>query len=144
MKMAINISLKTIDHSNIEQAYALLLGLRRDLSMDRFSNILFRNEYEFKLIYAKNTTTEIMVGVIGYRVLETITRSTHMHIHDLVIAKQYQRHGYGTLALNILFDMCKAQGFSWMFLDSVPSAIPFYSKIGFIDHSAKLMKFKIS
>ncbi len=129
-------ALQLVSGTNIEPTLEVLKELRKDLSLEKFSAIVQRGEYEFRVLVVDSE----VVGVVGYRIMETITRGAHMHIHDLVVSGRFRGLGYGNQIIKILSNHCEINKLSWIFLDSAPSAIGFYEKLSFENHTATLMR----
>jgi ribosomal protein S18 acetylase RimI-like enzyme len=132
-------AMEVVSEKNVEAAFHVLRELRTTLTLDKFKELVRKGECKFRVFEVDSE----VVGVVSYRVMETITRGVHMHVHDLVISSAFRNLGYGNKIIEILAKHCEANKLSWIFLDSVPTAIGFYQKLNFEDHAAKLMKRRI-
>jgi GNAT superfamily N-acetyltransferase len=135
--------IKPISRSNQKEfldSFTILTQLRTTLTVDRFYTLLGREDYRF----FSHSYENLIIGVCGLRFIETITRGHHCHIHDFVIDKNHQKHGHGSHFMTEIKKLSIENNCSWIFLDGIDSALPFYNKIGFIKHGATLLKIKPS
>lgn len=57
--------------------------------------------------------------------------SKYGHIEDVIISDEYRRKGYGTLIINHIVNVCKAEKFYKITLTCKEELIPFYEKNNF-------------
>ncbi len=128
-----------VNDSNYEAAYNVLVQLRKNLSLLDFKRMIQENVYDF---YVYENGNEI-IGVCGCRIMETITRGIHCHIHDLVIDENNRKKGLGKRLILEMKEFALRNKCKWIFLDGIDSALGFYHNIGFEKHGATLLKIKI-
>ncbi len=134
------ITSEKLTQTNVSEAWHVLRQLRNDLQEDQFSHFIDHASYKF-LVFRHN---QKIVAVCGYRMLETITRGWHCHVHDLAVDQTYRGHGIGSEVIRYLQSVVQKQSGRWIFLDGIDSALGFYEKIGFRRHAATLLKLKIT
>ena len=124
---------------NIDAAHAVLSQLRTGLTIDSLSKFIGHPDYRF-LVFRSHGG---VVAVCGYRLLVTITRGKHCHLHDLAVDKVVRGQGIGRAVIAELSSIVARAGAQWIFLDGIDSALGFYDKIGFQRHPATLLKLSI-
>jgi ribosomal protein S18 acetylase RimI-like enzyme len=124
---------------NAESALVVLAQLRIDLQLDRLLEFVGHSEYRF-LVFRRGA---VVVAVCGYRMLETITRGVHCHLHDLAVDCEVRGQGIGREVILHLMRIARSDGRGWIFVDGVDDALRFYNKLGFERHAATLLKLAI-
>jgi GNAT superfamily N-acetyltransferase len=81
-----------------------------------------------------------IIGVMGMRPVHTLARGGHLHIDDLVVAKDARGHGIGHALMQYAEADARARNMSAVFLDARPDAIPFYEREDYVPHSSPSMK----
>ena len=80
-----------------------------------------------------------IVGLLGVRTVASLSRGMYLHVDDLVVNEDAKRGGVGRLLMNFAEEHARAEGMQAIFLDSRPSAIPFYGKLGYALHPSPSM-----
>ncbi len=80
-----------------------------------------------------------IVGLLGVRTVASLSRGIYLHVDDLVVDETVKRGGVGRLLMNFADKHARAEGMQAIFLDSRPSAIPFYGKLGYALHPSPSM-----
>ena len=127
-----------LSRENLTEAHRVLVQLRTDLPLDRLEGFIEDPHYRFLVFRDPG-----VVAVCGFRMLETITRHLHCHIHDLVVDESLRGGGHGRRVIDRMREEAKARGARWIFLDGIDSALGFYDRLGFQRHAATLLKLPI-
>lgn len=72
-----------------------------------------------------------LVGVLGMRPVQTLSRGPHLHIDDLITDEAARRGGIGRALMDFAEADARSRGMVAVSLDARPSAIPFYERLGF-------------
>ena len=80
-----------------------------------------------------------IVGLLGVRTVASLSRGMYLHVDDLVVDEEAKRGGVGRLLMKFADEHARAEGMQAIFLDSRPSAIPFYGKLGYALHPSPSM-----
>jgi ribosomal protein S18 acetylase RimI-like enzyme len=121
-----------------DSAYLLLHQLRERLGYEEFLARLERQQRAgYQLLGA---FTDRLVGLIGWRPVETMARGPHLHIDDLVVDEGLRQQGIGKALLDHAEAYARALGYTAVFLDSRPAALGFYEKQGYTPHTAPLVR----
>ena len=131
-------NVEPLSRENLAEAHRVLAQLRTELSVERLERFIDDDLYEFR-VYREAE----VVAVCGFRMLETITRHLHCHIHDLVVDESVRGGGHGRRVIDRMREEAKARGARWIFLDGIDSALGFYDRLGFQRHAATLLKLPI-
>ncbi|MDH5721705.1 MAG: GNAT family N-acetyltransferase [Alphaproteobacteria bacterium] len=130
-----------------DKAYDLICQLHHFLSYP----VLEKPEYDRRLKFASEggyeqyllfDEADIVVGLIGLRVLNDLLRPRRLFIDDLVIDAQHRGKGYSTVLLDFAFDMAKEKCCVRVDLEAAlknDRAIAVYEKKAF-EKAAYLMK----
>lgn len=51
------------------------------------------------------------------------------YLQDIIVDQQWRGHHIGKKIVSLLTNTCQQMGINWLFLISVPTAIPFYQKL---------------
>lgn len=86
---------------------------------------LIKNSFSFVVAFEKNSKKAVGMG----RLLSD--GMSDAYIQDLVVLKEYRKHGIGKKIVDFLLDICKENKISWIGLISEPGQNVFYEKIGF-------------
>ncbi len=135
-----NITSEKLTQTNLSEAWQVIRQLRTELKEDQFSHFIGHASYKF-LVFRHN---QKVVAVCGYRMLETITRGWHCHVHDLAVDRCCRGQGIGREVIKYLEGVVQKESGGWIFLDGIDNALGFYEKIGFRRHAATLLKLKIT
>jgi len=81
-----------------------------------------------------------LIGVMGIRPVHTLARGGHLHVDDLVVAREARGCGAGHALMDYAEADARARNMSAVFLDARPEAIPFYERRDYVLHSAPSMK----
>lgn len=136
--MKLRINLRLIDDACYREAFAVLQVLRETLTYDVFVERLHRQQnhgYELHGAFADS-----IVGLVGFRPVETMARGYHMHLDDLVVVPSHRAHGIGEQLLAYAEATARRRKMAAVFLDSRQEVIEFYSKRGYIRHTATLLR----
>ena len=131
--------IENLNESNAGSALAVLQQLRSGLRLDRLLGFIGHRDYRFLVFWSDGR----VVAVCGYRMLETITRGWHCHIHDLAVDRDVRRQGIGSDVIRHLLRVVQSDGGEWIFLDGIDDALGFYDKLGFKRHAATLLKLAV-
>ncbi|MDQ3233881.1 MAG: GNAT family N-acetyltransferase [Pseudobdellovibrionaceae bacterium] len=85
-----------------------------------------------------------LVGVIGFRPVETLARGPHLHVDDLVVHDSRRGSGIGQALLQHVEDLALRGDRLAVFLDSGPEVMSFYEKQGYSLHSAPLVRKRLT
>lgn len=81
-----------------------------------------------------------LLGVAGFRTVQTLVRGRHMHLDDLVVTEAHQAEGIGKGLMAYLEALAKERGLTALFLDARAEAISFYERRGYEPHVAPLYR----
>jgi GNAT superfamily N-acetyltransferase len=124
-----------------EAAFPVVHELRPHLTLEDYlaRMAMMTGDHGFEL-YAAFDATGALVGVMGLRLLVTLSRGRHLHIDDLVTTAQQHGRGVGAALLAHAEALAHARSATALFLDSRPTAETFYLAQGFIRHPPFPMK----
>ena len=80
-----------------------------------------------------------ILGLLGVRTVASLSRGRYLHVDDLVVDETVKRGGVGRQLMRFAEEHAHAEGMQAIFLDSRPSAIPFYGKMGYALHPSPSM-----
>jgi GNAT superfamily N-acetyltransferase len=127
-------------------AYPLMHALRTQLSESEFlRRMSVQTPLGYRLAAAldsEGTGTGGMgqiLGLLGVRTVASLSRGVYLHVDDLVVDEAAKRGGVGRLLMKFADEHARAEGMQAIFLDSRPSAIPFYGKLGYALHPSPSM-----
>ncbi|HYX33526.1 MAG TPA: GNAT family N-acetyltransferase, partial [Oligoflexus sp.] len=130
-----------INEGNI--VFPIIQQLRTELTLTQFIEKWERvTEHGYCLIGAFIEGT--LVGVIGFRPVETLARGRHLHVDDLVIHDSRRGSGIGQALLQHVEDLALRGERLAVFLDSRPEAMGFYEKLGYSLHPAPLVRKRLT
>ncbi len=132
------VQIRLIAEEEYQEAFAVLRLLRDALDIELFNERLKRQQtagYELHGAF-----TETLIGLIGFRPVETMARGFHMHVDDLVVASSFRKLGVGTQLLRFAESVAHQRSMTSVFLDSRIEIMPFYSNLGYSTHTAILMR----
>jgi ribosomal protein S18 acetylase RimI-like enzyme len=119
------------------EAFALMHELRPALDYETFLARLERQEQNGYELYG--SIHDRLVGLIGFRTVETMARGPHLHIDDLIVANDRRHTGIGRQLIEYVEDIATTRGVACLFLDSRLEVINFYKHLGYAIHNAQLM-----
>jgi GNAT superfamily N-acetyltransferase len=126
----------------LDEAFEIVGSLRAHLDLGAFRDRAARQMsvgYRMAGAYEGDS----LLGVIGYRFVETLARGRHVHVDDLVAHPAHQRCGIGTALMDYVENLARVEGGASVFLDSRPDALEFYEKRGYVAHPAPLLRKKL-
>lgn len=131
------------DISRIQDLYVLLTGVKSNISdMKEVFSLLKNNEdYYFMVVKLDEYVVATGVGIV-FRSLANNCKS-YFVIDNVVVDKEYQHQGIGTILLNNLHEIAISNNccMSYLVADlSNVSACHFYRKLGYIDEVAGFQK----
>jgi GNAT superfamily N-acetyltransferase len=133
--------IRILTESEAKECFSVISELRTHLGLDEF---MARIALQYKMGYFLVAVFDPdIVGVMGIRPVRTLARGWHLHVDDLVTTQDKRRSGIGSELLSFAEKYAKEEGMESIFLDSVPTALDFYSKHGFAPHTATLVRKKI-
>ena len=132
-------NVEPLSRENLAEAHRVLAQLRTELSVERLEGFIDDDLYEFR-VYREAE----VVAVCGFRMLETITRHFHCHIHDLVVDESARGSGLGRAVIDEMRAHAAERGARWLFLDGIDAALGFYERLGFERHAATLLKLPVA
>ncbi|MEW5708493.1 MAG: GNAT family N-acetyltransferase [Pseudomonadota bacterium] len=134
------VHVRSLAERGLPAAYAVLRELRTHLTWELFLERLARQQraYGYRLFGAFQLGE--LVGVMGMRPLETMSRGPHLHIDDLVVSGRARRRGVGRRLLAYAEGYAREQGLNAVFLDSRADAVTFYAALGYRPHTATVMR----
>lgn len=83
---------------------------------------------------------ERILGVLGMRPMEMLSRGKFLHVDDLVTTEAARRGGVGRALLAFAENDAWLRGLTAVFLDSRPEAVGFYERCEFAARPTTLMK----
>jgi GNAT superfamily N-acetyltransferase len=123
-----------------ERIYAVLHELRSALDQPTFEHRWrYQHQYYGYEVVIAWLDHEV-VGVMGMRPVETLSRGAFLHIDDLVIRHDCRRRGVGRSLVMWGETWAITHGLGAIFLDSRVEAIPFYRQIGYDAHGSVLVR----
>ena len=133
--------IRFLNDAEIAECYRVVFELRKHLDQDEFlRRVALQKESGYCLAAAFDPD---IIGVIGMRPVRTLARGWHMHVDDLVVTEKRRKEGVGEALLGFAEVQAKNRNMDSVFLDSVATATEFYSRHGYVKHSATLMKKEI-
>jgi ribosomal protein S18 acetylase RimI-like enzyme len=121
-------------------ACAVVRELRPNLNESEFLARTARmTAYGYELVAALDSAG-VVVGIVGYRPLETYSLGWHLHVDDLATAAACQGQGVGTALLDYAEKEAAARGMASVYLDSRPTAEGFYLSRRYLRHPPFPMK----
>jgi GNAT superfamily N-acetyltransferase len=87
---------------------------------------------------------DALVGVMGMRPMEMLSRGKFLYVDDLVTRASARRLGVGRALLAFAEADARSRGLTAVFLDSRPEAVGFYERCGFAARPTTLMKKDLS
>jgi ribosomal protein S18 acetylase RimI-like enzyme len=125
--------------SDVAKAYPLIRELRPHLDLTEFLRRLQvqreLHQYELLGAYANGT----LQGLLGMRVVHTLSRGAHLHVDDLIVTDAARTRGLGRALLERAENEARARGLASVYLDSRPTALGFYEKLGYRLHPSPLV-----
>lgn len=121
------------------EAFAVLSELRGGLNFADFCERLERLEADGYELWGARRGGRL-VGVVGFRPVETMARGRHLHVDDLVVLSTLRGHGVGSALISLVERKAIEGGHGSVFFDSRREVVEFYAKRGFSPHPAVLMK----
>lgn len=134
-------NIRILNESEAAECFSVVSELRTQLDKVEFLNRVSL-QYEMGYYLAAAFDPDI-VGVIGMRPVRTLARGWHLHIDDLVVTKSKRMASIGSALIQFSEDQARKSEMESIFLDSVDSALGFYSKHGFSPHTATLVRKKL-
>lgn len=119
-----NISVRKLLPLEWDHAYSLISQLR-NITREKFIErvrIQAMNGYEFIGAFGD----EKMLGLMGFRPVNTLARGSHLHIDDLVVDEASRCMGIGKKLLDFATTESESRDMNFVFLDTRQQAIPFY------------------
>lgn len=137
------LELATLNAEQQAEAFALIVQLREHLDREEYlRRVRVQQAAGYQLVGA--WLDGALVGVMGMRPVHTLARGPHLHIDDLVVDAAARGTGIGSALLRHALEQARARGLVAVFLDSRPEVIEFYRAHGFAEHSATLMRIRVS
>lgn len=106
-----------------------LIGL--DITREKFEE-LYDNIFKNNIIYVISINDKIIGSaklIIEQKFIHKLSK--YGHIEDVIISDEYRRKGYGSLIINHIVNVCKAEKFYKITLTCKEELIPFYEKNNF-------------
>ena len=132
------IEIRVVQAEDLELAYQILHELREDLDFQTFKERLVRLEFVGYLLYG--AYQQGLIGLIGFRPVETMARGPHIHIDDLIVTAECRGQGVGEKLLELVECIAKNRSIPLVFLDSRSEVINYYENHGYVKHSATLLR----
>lgn len=135
-----DIEIRPITKNEHEKAWRVLRELRSPLSHEQFETALAiqSREYGYELIGA--FCDKALLGVMGLRPMHTFARGAHLHVDDLVVAREARGRGIGTRLIEFARGRAASENMAHVFLDSRPDALTFYERHGYREHPSVLVR----
>jgi GNAT superfamily N-acetyltransferase len=92
------IVLKT--HAELESVFPLMHELRPHLSLSEYLTVYDEAHKADKFEIVALKENEVIVALMGYRILHDLVRGKHVYIDDLVVSKDVRSKGYGAQLLS--------------------------------------------
>lgn len=134
-----DLSIRLLREHEFLSAYDVMKQLRTHLSSEEFCERCQRQcalGYELIGAFLQGQ----IVGVLGMRPVQTLSRGMHLHIDDFIVDENYRGAGIGRDLLQFVEEDARARQFTGIFLDSRAEAESFYEHLGYVAHTTKLMK----
>lgn len=142
MTSSLSIVVRDVAETELDQAFEVVHPLRTHLDREAFRERAKRQMSQgYRMTGAYHG--EALVGLVGYRWVETLARGRHVHVDDLVAHPSHHRRGIGTALMEHVESLAKSQQGTSVFLDSRPDALEFYEKRGYSTHPAPLVRKKL-
>ncbi|WP_163835384.1 GNAT family N-acetyltransferase [Spartinivicinus ruber] len=120
-----------------EEAFSLMRELRSALEFEAFVARLERQQQHGYELHG--AIENEIVGLIGFRDVETMARGPHIHVDDLVISKAQRSAGIGRKLMEYVESIASEKNLGGIFLDSRLDVVDFYKGLGYEFHKAQLM-----
>jgi len=122
----------------IESAFPVVAELRPHLDLEEFVDSVRRqSEVGYELWGAFEGRT--ILGVIGFRSTQNLSRGAHLFVDDLVVSSTALMRGIGRALMACAEREARRHGFAGVYLDSRATALEFYAKLGYAPHAATLV-----
>jgi GNAT superfamily N-acetyltransferase len=142
MKSKLPILLRPVEKSDLDSTFELLQSISEFLpAKNEYSDIwdMYKNQQNFYAIVAAVDKKIIGFGSIC---IETKIRGGSMgHIEDIVTNQKYRKKGIGTIILNGLCDIAKANNCYKVSLQCKEENLEFYNKANFEIGGFSMQKF---
>jgi ribosomal protein S18 acetylase RimI-like enzyme len=126
-------------------AFPIVQQLRYHLDREEFQRLLdVQTSLHGYCLYGAIAANGSILGVIGLRPVCTLARGDHLHIDDLVVNEADRGRQIGRELLRFAEELACARGMRSIFLDSRQGVEEFYQSLGYLPHSATLMRKSIS
>lgn len=129
-----------IDDGELSAAFSVMRELRAQLSEAVFRDRLTRQRERGYVLVAAFAECGEMCGVMGMRPVTTLARGDHLHVDDLVVTKALRGRAIGRRLLEYAEAWAVEHGLVSVFLDSRPEVVEFYGRLGYVPHTATLMR----
>lgn len=136
------IQIRPLENHELAMAFPIVRQLRTHLSFDVFSARYQRqrdNGYQLIGLFDGS----VLIGVLGMRPVETLSRGPHLHVDDLVVDQGSRGLDYGKKLLSFAESYAKENHLNAVFLDSRQEVISFYEHLGYQPHTALLMRKRV-
>ncbi len=122
----------------IEIAFPVVAELRPHLDLEEFVDLVRRqSEVGYELWGAFEGRA--ILGVIGFRSTQNLSRGAHLFVDDLVVSSTARTRGIGRALMACAEREARRHGFDGVYLDSRATALGFYAKLGYAPHAATLV-----
>jgi GNAT superfamily N-acetyltransferase len=122
----------------IESAFPVVAELRTHLDLEDFvASVQRQSETGYELWGAFEGRT--ILGVIGFRATQNLSRGPHLFVDDLVVTGNTQKAGIGRALMECAEREARRHGLGGVYLDSRATALDFYTKLGYAKHAATLV-----
>jgi len=128
---------------DLRKVYDIMRQLRSIASFPVFGNTLTDLEGRGYKLFAAVENGDV-VGLVGFRFVESFARGLFVDIDDLVVDQNHQKEGKGKILLDFVKEYSKKRAAKWMFLNARKEAIQFYEHYGMEFHGAPTMRYSLS
>lgn len=136
--------IRQLIQEELNMAFPIIAQLRVHLDSLQFQRLLCLQMAAGYSLHGAIGSNGLIVGVIGLRPVCTLARGLHLHIDDLVVNAPDRGRGVGRSLLSYAEKLAICRGMGSIFLDSRPEVEAFYQSLGYLPHSATLMRKSIS
>lgn len=126
--------IRILEKDDFEKYISLINSFRPiglDITREKFEE-LYDNIFKNNIIYVISVNDKIIGSaklIIEQKFIHKLSK--YGHIEDVIISDEYRRKGYGTLIINHIVNVCKAEKFYKITLTCKEELIPFYEKNNF-------------
>jgi GNAT superfamily N-acetyltransferase len=132
------VEVRQIFAHELESAFLVVAELRTHLDLeDYLASVQRQSETGYELWGAFEGRS--ILGVIGFRATQNLSRGLHLFVDDLVVTANAQKSGVGRALMDCAEREARRHGLGGVYLDSRANALGFFAKLGYAPDAATLV-----